>query len=88
MRRTVAVRAAASGCAGGGPASAVSTETAASPPRLRLREAHRPRPARRGQRDRGGPGVVVDVHRGQLRDAVGAQRAAQVDGLAAGAAKL
>ena len=54
---------------------------------LRLGEVHRPRPARRGQRDRGGPRIVGDVHRWQLRDAVRAESAAQVDGLAAGAAQ-
>ena len=89
MRRTAAARAAAAGCAGGGPASAMSTVTAGAPPRG---------PGASVSRTVRGPSGVARVtaaprpspsicHRRQLGDAVRAQRAPQVDGLAAGAAQ-
>ena len=94
MRRTVAASAAASASPGGGPASATVTTRSGALTRGarshlagRRLQAHRPRSARRAQRDGGSQASVVQDHGRELRDPVRAERAPQVDGLAAGAAQ-
>ena len=88
MRRTAAVRAAEAGSPGGGPVVGDLDRHRRSAGRLRLREPHRPRALRRRQRHGAAAAVGVERHRRQLRHAVRAERAPEVDGLAAGAAQL
>jgi hypothetical protein len=83
MRRSTAAMAAAGRRAGGG----MGVSTVAAGVRRRSLLSRTVRPLRRRQGDHRAAAVAVDLQRRQFSDAVRAQRAPQVDGLAAGAAQ-